>query len=132
MVHVERKFIDQGENSFWALAIEYLSGEAGFQAGMGTRKRPKVDYKDLLSADDFSIFVKLREWRKNAASKEGVPVYVIFTNEQLAQIAEKRVSTPADLEKIDGVGKSRIAKYGKDVIKIVLETVPKPQEESEK
>ena len=131
VVHIERNFIDQGENSFWALAIEYLSGDVGSQAGMDTRKRAKVDYKELLSPEDFSVFVKLREWRKSVASHEGVPVYVIFTNEQLAQIAEKRVVTLADLEKIDGVGESRINKYGKDVIKIVSDTVPLVQKKRE-
>ena len=131
VVHIERKFVEQGENSFWALAIEYLSGVAGSQAGMDTRKRAKVDYKELLSPEDFSVFVKLREWRKSVASQEGVPVYVIFTNDQLAQIVEKRVVTLADLEKIDGVGDSRIDKYGKDVIRIVSDTIPSDQKNKE-
>jgi superfamily II DNA helicase RecQ len=131
VVHIERKFIDQGENSFWAMAIEYLSGVAGPQAGMDPRKRAKVDYKELLSPEDFSVFVNLREWRKSVASQEGVPVYVIFTNEQLAQIAEKRVVTLADLEKIEGIGESRIAKYGKEIIKIVSNTAPGAYEKRE-
>jgi hypothetical protein len=40
-----------------------------------------------------------------------VPVYTIFTNEQLAQMVQSRATTKAALEKIAGVGDARIEKY---------------------
>jgi hypothetical protein len=46
------------------------------------------------------------------AQAEGVPVYTIFTNEQLAQRVQSRATTKAALEKIAGVGDVRIEKYG--------------------
>ena len=52
------------------------------------------------------------QWRKEAAQTEAVPVYTIFTNEQLAQMVQRRVSTKADLGRIDGVGGARLEKYG--------------------
>jgi len=61
-----------------------------------------------LSQEDFALFVKLRDWRKQAASLEAVPVYTIFTNEQLAAIAQKRTATLSDLKTINGVGESRV------------------------
>ena len=61
---------------------------------------------------------------KGAAAEEGVPVYTIFTNEQLAKIAEANVQTQADLAEIDSVGKSRIAKYADAVIEIVSPSTP--------
>jgi len=123
VVHVQREFVDQGENSFWAMAIEYMQMVPGSTHG-ASRKQAKVDYKALLSADDFAVFARLREWRKGAAAEEGVPVYTIFTNEQLAKIAEANVQTQADLAEIDGVGKSRIAKYADAVIEIVSPSTP--------
>jgi len=50
---VHREFVSRGENS----------------------------YREVLSPEDFALFVKLRDWRKQAAEKEAVPVYTIFTNE---------------------------------------------------
>lgn len=123
VVHVQREFVAQGENSFWTLAIEYMPSEDGSAGGGILRKRVKIDYKELLSPEDFAVFVKLREWRKEVAAEEGVPVYAIFTNEQMAKIAEERSQTQADLAQIDGIGKSRIAKYGESVLEIVAKAI---------
>ena len=125
VVHVQREFVDQGENSFWALAIEYMP-----IAGGDSRKRARVDYKTLLSPEDFTVFANLRGWRKGVAAEEGVPVYAIFTNEQLAKIAESRIQTPTGLAEIDGVGKSRISKYAEAVIEIVTQAHPDSQEKA--
>jgi superfamily II DNA helicase RecQ len=70
------------------------------------------DYKEILSPDDFAVFAKLRELRKEMAQAEAVPVYTIFTNEQLAQMVQDRCGSKADLEKVAGVGDARIEKYG--------------------
>ncbi|MBP9803395.1 MAG: HRDC domain-containing protein [Candidatus Accumulibacter sp.] len=47
------------------------------------------------------------------AEQEGVPMYALFTNEQLAEMVTRRTTTIAALGEIDGVGKARIEKYGK-------------------
>jgi ATP-dependent DNA helicase RecQ len=45
-----------------------------------------------------------------------VPVFTVFTNAQLAEMVRMPVSTAADLGKIDGVGETRVTKYGKEVL----------------
>ena len=49
--------------------------------------KQRVDYKEVLSPADFALFAKLRDWRKATAEQEGIPVYAVLTNEQLAAIA---------------------------------------------
>lgn len=46
-------------------------------------------------AGGLRVVRKLRGWRKAAAEREGVPVYAVLTNEQLAAIATKRPATLA-------------------------------------
>ena len=86
--------------------------------------------KCLLSSQDFAVYVKLREWRKKVADEEGVPVYTIFTNEQLAQIVENRVESKTDLSKIEGVGESRLAKYSVAVLEILAENKTESEAEA--
>ena len=50
------------------------------------------------------MFARLRQVRKEMAQAEAVPVYTVFTNEQLAQMVQARATTRAALEKIAGVG----------------------------
>ncbi len=114
---VHREFVQNGANSFWSLAVEYLS-----DGNVGAEKTDKsrVDYREVLSPDDFALYVKLRDWRKQEALKEGLALYNIFNNEQLAEIAEKRVATLSALKEIEGIGEARIKKYGKAVLALVV------------
>jgi hypothetical protein len=102
---VERRWVEQWADSFWSYCIDYLesSGAPHFL----TRESPvrnKVDYRERLSPEDFAVFARLREIRKDIAQAEAVPVYTVFTNEQLARMVQARATTKAALERIAGVG----------------------------
>ena len=122
---VKKEFVADGENSFWTFCVEYLeSGPAASQAAPGG-KLPKVDYKEVLQPEEFEVFSRLREWRKGVAEQEGVPGYVVFTTEQLAELVKKRVSTTAGLKELEGVGDARVEKYGAAVLeRLVFNPVP--------
>ena len=113
---VRKEFVSDGENSFWTFCVEYLESAPGGADAPGLPGRPKVDYKELLKPEEFEVFSRLREWRKGVAEKEGVPVYVVFSNEQLAQAVQKKVSSKAALKEIEGVGDARVEKYGAAVL----------------
>lgn len=123
-----RQFVEQGESSFWAMAVEYLPVEGRQDPG---EKRGKVDYRETLAPDAFAVFVRLRQWRKDAAAREAVPVYTIFTNEQLAAMARRGVRSVAELREIEGVGDARVSKYGDEIFS-VLAASREPDEESGK
>ena len=60
------------------------------------------------------------------AEKEGVPVYVIFSNEQLADLVKRRVGTKAGMKETEGVGEARVEKYGAAVLeRMVFNPVPR-------
>ena len=48
-----------------------------------------------------------------------MPVYTIFTNEQLAQMVKARAATKGDLEKIAGLGDARMEKYGARMLDVL-------------
>jgi superfamily II DNA helicase RecQ len=113
---VKKEFVGDGDNSFWTFCVEYLESAPGATGGNSLSGRPKVDYKELLKPEEFEVFSRLREWRKGVAEKEGLPVYVVFSNEQLAEMVRKRVASQAQLKQIEGVGESRVEKYGAAVL----------------
>lgn len=114
VLSVDRRWVDAGTESFWSFCVDYL--EAGQAPGPIPRppgeSRAKVDYREVLSPEHFSAFVKLRALRAEVSKQEGVPVYVVFTNEQLAAMVQAGAASKADLGRIDGVGEARIQKYG--------------------
>jgi superfamily II DNA helicase RecQ len=100
--------VQDGPNSAWTVCVTTESGHAKTE----TPPRNRVDYREVLSDEDFTVFATLRTLRKEIAEQEGVPPYALFTNEQLAEIVRRRAETATDLKQINGIGPSRIQKYG--------------------
>ncbi len=105
---VERELVSTGASPFWALCIAYLEATGGLTPG----RRGKIDYREVLSAEQFALFARLRKLRKELAEREGVPPYALFTNEQLAAMVQQGARALEDLRAIPGVGPARVEKYG--------------------
>jgi ATP-dependent DNA helicase RecQ len=69
-----------------------------------------------LSAETQPVFEKLRAWRAATAKEQGVPAYVIFHDATLRQIASEAPTTLAELGTISGVGETKLAKFGQQVL----------------
>ena len=116
VISIEKQFVQDGERSYCALCVGYVEKPVG---PLSPRKG-HVDYREVLGAADFVLFAKLRDLRKKLAEQEGVPAYALFTNEQLAQMVQQRVTTKAELAALDGVGPARIEKYGEAFLQLLL------------
>lgn len=73
----------------------------------------KVDYKQILSPEEFERFSKMRKIRKDVSQSEDVPPYVVFTDAELAEFSKHEILTLAAMRKVDGVGDKKLEKYGK-------------------
>ena len=110
IITIRKEFVSNQFESYWAFLIEYISSRND------SKPKQQIDYKNVLNATDFAIFSKLREFRKTLSEEEGVPVYAICTNEQLSEIAKNKITTIEGLNSIQGIGKSKIDKYGAKII----------------
>jgi DNA helicase-2/ATP-dependent DNA helicase PcrA len=65
------------------------------------------------------LFDRLKEWRRQRASIDGVPAYVVFHDSTLAEIAERKPSDWADLASVAGIGPAKLDRYADEVLAIV-------------
>ena len=72
-----------------------------------------------LSADGQFLFEALRGWRREEASRQGLPPYVIFHDKTLQEIAAAHPTSLAALAGIGGVGASKLERYGEAVLRVV-------------
>ncbi|MBF0225389.1 MAG: HRDC domain-containing protein [Desulfobacterales bacterium] len=121
IISVDKDFVAQGGASFWAVSIEFISGSNETASSAASKSR--VDYREVLSQEDFALFVKLKEWRKKQAIKEATPVYTILNNAHLAAISEKKINTKKGIMSLESVGEERANKYSNDIIVIVNEEI---------
>jgi superfamily II DNA helicase RecQ len=129
VVHIDRRWLDQGSQSAWAFCVEYVvrvpSGDSFSKTGLS---RNRIDYKTILSPEEFTLFSQLRELRKEWAQQEAVPVYALFNNEQLAQMIQRRCVSKSELLAIEGIGEAKVEKYAERLLVALAkssEPVPK-------
>ena len=125
VIGIERHFVADGPRSVWALCVSWVvtpPREEGSTPAEGRKGR--VDYRETLSAEDFAVFVKLRDTRNALAERDGVPPYAVFTNEQLAEVVRRKVTSTAGLAQIEGVGPARIEKYGAALLAALPPALP--------
>lgn len=67
----------------------------------------------------------LRAWRTERCSADGVPAYVVLNDAHLRGIALARPSSAEELAACDGIGPTKLDRYGDDIL-AVLDQVPTP------
>lgn len=114
---VEKHFVANGNAGFWSVCVTSVEGAKPAPAPGRREKSP--DYREILSEADFALYARLRTRRKELAERDGVPVYAVFTNEQLAEMVTSRAVTLESIGRIAGVGEARLGKYGAAVLEVL-------------
>ncbi|MBQ8781583.1 MAG: DNA helicase RecQ [Oscillospiraceae bacterium] len=81
--------------------------------------QPAASVKDV--PVDSVLFAKLKELRKELASKARVPAYVIFTDASLRDMCRKLPENETEFLGVSGVGESKAKKYGKKFLGVISE-----------
>jgi superfamily II DNA helicase RecQ len=121
VVNVEKRLIDGERGTGWLFLVEYSQENAGRAS---SSPAGRVDYREVLSEQEYALFEKCRVLRKELAEKQGLPVYAVFTNEQLAGMIKKKVSTLKDIAALPGTGESRVKQYGGQFLQLLAENAP--------
>jgi ATP-dependent DNA helicase RecQ len=100
--------------------------DAGTRSGNPRNRRDRTGEGrnaalETMDADVRARFERLRAWRRDRASEQHVPPYVIFQDKTLLEIAHAEPGDLAALAALPGVGQSKLDRYGKGV----LETLAK-------
>jgi ATP-dependent DNA helicase RecQ len=72
-----------------------------------------------LQPGDQPLFEVLRDLRTRLAQEQNVPPYVIFHDATLRNIAERRPASLDELAQVGGIGGTKLARYGEQVLETV-------------
>lgn len=76
---------------------------------------------ETMDADVRARFERLRAWRRDRASEQHVPPYVIFQDKTLLEIAQAQPRDLTALAALPGVGQSKLDRYGKGVLETLAQ-----------
>jgi len=88
-----------------------------------TRERDRSGQRTGLSVlpQDLALFNALRGLRAELAREQNVPAFVIFHDSTLRNIAEQRPTSIDALGRVDGIGGTKLTRYGERLVEIVRE-----------
>ncbi|MDG6778516.1 DNA helicase RecQ [Thiomicrorhabdus sp. zzn3] len=129
---IHQGFLYQDIQNFSVLRLTERSGSALKGQADLTLARPKTTLeklnrpgaraanrlrKEALTSEEFEVFEGLRALRRDIAESEGVPAYVVLGDAALLEMAVKRPANDAELLKINGVGETKLARYGYEFLR---------------
>ena len=76
-----------------------------------------------LSAADIPVFEALRSLRASLAREQNLPAYVIFHDATLRAMATQRPRNLKELGQINGVGVSKLERYGEQMLEVLREAL---------
>ncbi|MDA8978854.1 DNA helicase RecQ [bacterium] len=102
----------KGEQSLF-LRIEEIKAPTAKKAGSKSARKAQI------LPEDQELWDELRECRKMLAEESNVPPYVIFHDATLKEMLDIMPTSEAEMLRINGVGESKLEKYGDDFMHIL-------------
>lgn len=72
---------------------------------------------------DKALFAKLKHLRKSIADRDEVPPFVVFSDASLIEMAEQQPQDGAEFLQINGVGDTKLARYGEAFVTLISDYV---------
>lgn len=102
--------------SLTANALPVLEGRESIM------QRVRATVRQTASSDNAAaspLFEALKQWRKEKASVEGVPPFMLFFDATLREIANVQPQTADQLLGVKGIGSAKADKYGDELLSII-------------
>lgn len=109
----EHRLVESEGGPLWCFCIKYL--EVGETPAKSRAER--VDYREVLDAESFQRYSAFREIRKKVAEEDGLKVFQVFTNRELAELAKLEGLTVEVMNKVPGIGKKKLERFAERFIK---------------
>ena len=87
---------------------------------LGKEKAKKSRKMVVDGTTNVELFELLRELRNQIASREDLVHFQVFTQKSLYAMCETLPMSKEDLKEIHGMGKTRVEKYGTEILKVII------------
>ena len=125
---IHRGYLEQDMANYSVLRLTetarpLLRGEQSLQLPAPREKLPTVKGRrkgrGSVAGEPPELFQALRQLRKTLADRDGVPPFVVFNDATLLEMAASRPQSLAALHQINGVGQTKLARYGQAFLQLL-------------
>lgn len=112
-----------GAFNCWSVMVFYEDDQEESRSEIKKEKSEKSEMKApikvVLNEMQEALLLRLKSWRQAKATELNLPVFMICRNNELEQLMLMSPGKMEDLESIKGFGKQKVAKYGKELMRIL-------------
>lgn len=114
----------------WEWALEEFSRLEGIRYRENDDPEPWRKLKNLGTLDRRSLAIvrDLHAWRDRLARKADRPPFRIIGNDAMVEIARAKPASHGALEKVKGVARYHLDRYGREIVRIVTHALEIPEE----
>ncbi|MDM5188658.1 DNA helicase RecQ [Bacillus sp. DX4.1] len=98
-------------------------GKSALLGNEAVLRKERVETRQIVG--DHPLFEELRNVRKEIAQGEGVPPFVIFSDQTLKDMCAKMPQSDGELLQVKGIGEHKLAKYGSQFLQAVIDFIEK-------
>ena len=119
IVDIDKRFHADGDSVTWHFCVNYVSKGTNDANASSKSTFGGIDYKEVLSTEDFAVYSKLRDVRKAISQEKSIQLFTILTNKQMAELAKRRVKTLAEFRQVEGIGEKKAAAFGEQFLEAI-------------
>jgi ATP-dependent DNA helicase RecQ len=99
-------------------AADRAPGRSAGRAATDAAPAGEIDM-DQWDSEQHALLERLRRWRNERASAEGMPAYIIMPNETLIYLVARQPRSIGDFAGVKGFGPARVQRYGDEVLRLI-------------
>lgn len=128
---IDTELREKSEQALADFAEHIKTWQAAEDSGENERKAEQQakEASPELGPADPELFEALRTWRKNLATEQNLPPYIIAHDKTLSALSAAKPQSEPELLEVPGFGPKKIETYGADIIRIVKEMVASTEPE---
>ena len=111
VVSTQHQMVTRDNIPYMCFCLEYTHGQGSEAIEKQSPREEKKDAWTTLKPEERLLFNQIRNLRNAIATEEHVKSFVVFTNDQLAEMVKRRVTTMEAMKGIPDIGRSRLEKY---------------------
>ena len=111
ILQTDRQFCPDG-GGYWTLLAQYLDGDPAAEVPPAHR-REQTDPTVGLSEAEREKYERLKAIRREVAKRDAVAAYMVFTNHELAMLAQLPVLDEETTRKVKGIAPRRLSDYAR-------------------
>jgi len=131
---IDEELRSKSEQALKAHAEKIAAWQAAEENGENERQaEEEAQAKTELGPVDAALFDALRDWRRQLATTQSLPPYIIAHDKTLSAVAALKPQSEAELLEVPGFGPKKVETYGADILRITKATPvsePKPSSAS--